>query len=172
MRIGAGVYAGSFSYGSASDDVIQGSGADTVIQGVGELPALSVSGSGAPTVTGLAIRMATVPIGFGGVGLRIGPGKADGVRVENPRGSRARSVPGSRLRGGCEREAGGHPTPRSSLLSRLRRAARPRARSRIQACQARTPQSVMSSRGGHDEPDVGARSLVSPDAVLARTPAE
>ena len=93
VRIGAGIYTGNFSYGSASEDVIQGSGAATVIQGVGTLPALSVAGTGsAPTVTGLTIQMATVPVPVTAVGLRIGPGKADGVRVENPGDSRGTAI--------------------------------------------------------------------------------
>ena len=93
VRIGAGIYTGNFNYGSASEAVIQGSGAATVIQGVGTLPALSVAGTGsAPTVTGLTIRMATVPVPGTAVGLRIGPGKADGVRVENPGDSRGTAI--------------------------------------------------------------------------------
>jgi hypothetical protein len=85
VRIGAGTYAGNFSYASASEVDIEGAGAATVIQGVGDQPALSMSASGgAATVSGVTIQMASVPKPQAAVGLRIGPGTADGVRVENP----------------------------------------------------------------------------------------
>jgi PKD domain len=85
VRIGAGTFVGSFGYASASEVDIEGSGESTVIRGVGTQAALTVAGSGsAPTLSGLTIQMATLLAPQTAVGLRIGPGIAEDLRVENP----------------------------------------------------------------------------------------
>jgi PKD domain len=90
VKIGPGTYEGPFAYGSSSGVRIRGSGSSTVIRGVGEWPALTVTASAAAIVSDLEIRM---PGGMQqAIGLRIGPGIAERVRVTNPGDSKGTAV--------------------------------------------------------------------------------
>jgi PKD domain len=92
VRIDEGIYVGTFTYGGSSRVRIQGSGATTMIQGTGTLPALAVEGTSAETtVSDLAVQMASAGQSPS-IGLRIGAGLAERVRVTNPGDSQGTAV--------------------------------------------------------------------------------
>ena len=98
VRIGPGTFAGDFHYFGTSEVDVRGSGASTIIQGAGSQPAISLTGTGSGSLlSDVEIHMANVP---NAAGLRIGPGTAERVRVENPHDSYGAAVklqPGGKL---------------------------------------------------------------------------